>query len=216
METLLKISNARDSETLKTKVAFERSKGRITRSDLEQAYTELRLPQSLIHRDMITEDDLAAAVSKRLEEVTHPERRKVLKEAITTLAEHKNSDMMRLLLATSEDIEDPAVSGVLSDTMDVEKAYKVLEIEKGIDDETALMVYEVRVSLLKNFSAPVEACDPSDNSYFRSPMRTTMLRRARCAWRFRPLHRSARATASKQLCKQIRLPIVRRLFTPSR
>ncbi|GAA5916599.1 ubiquitin-specific protease UBP2, partial [Sporobolomyces salmoneus] len=148
-EALSKIANARGSETLSTKIAFERSKGIISRSEIENAYTELRLKPKRIP----TEDDLAAAVSKRLEDVTHPERRKVLKDAIKTIAEHRNSDMLRTLLITSDDSQDQGGVGMLgieAEKMDPAKAYRALEIEKEVDDETLVMVYDVRVTDAKD------------------------------------------------------------------
>jgi len=133
---------------MSTKVVIERSKGAITRSELDNAYSELRLPISDKQFDSLGEDDLIDAFHKRLEEVTHPERKKVLREAMKMITQARKSDYMQAILETlpvEESGGESGMQGVEMEKMDLEKAFKALEVENGMDDETIAMVYQVRV-----------------------------------------------------------------------
>ncbi|GAA5961224.1 hypothetical protein JCM3765_002875 [Sporobolomyces pararoseus] len=154
LEALLAISNARSSGTLSTKVVLERSKGFVTHSELINAYSELRLPPPDIHSEANEDDLLGQAFAKRLEEVTHPERRKVLREACKLIAHFKKSELLDVLLETSKEPENPGgtIETLQNEAgkMSPERAYRALEVEKDADEDTILMVYQVRVSDAKD------------------------------------------------------------------
>ncbi|GAA5923833.1 ubiquitin-specific protease UBP2 [Sporobolomyces koalae] len=152
-EALVKIANARNTEKLSIKDAFERSKGFVTRTELDLAYSELRLPAD-VNPDHLEEDVLVEAFTTRSEAVTHPERRKVLKEAFKLIADHRKSELLQTILLTLSESEgdgDGTMQGVETNTkMSVDKAYKSLEVETAMDDDTIAMVYQVRTSDAKD------------------------------------------------------------------
>ncbi|GAA6018600.1 hypothetical protein JCM11491_006159 [Sporobolomyces phaffii] len=152
LEALIKISTIRDSECLSTKIVVERSKGKYARSEIDKAYAELRLPAS-DDSDLIGEDELSHAFDKRLSEVEHPERRKVLKDALNLIAQHKQSEVLQAVLISlgeSEGSGPSGMQGLEAEKMDPDRAYRALEIDKTTDDEVIAMVYEVRVSDAKD------------------------------------------------------------------
>jgi len=149
---------------MSTKIVIERSKGAVTRAELDNAYSELRLPFSDKRPDQLGEDDLINAFHKRLEEVTHPERKKVLREAMKTITQSRKSDYMQAILETLPTEElggDSGMQGIEMEKMDLDKACKVLEVESGMDDETIAMVYEVRVRLFVFLALSVRSADDS-------------------------------------------------------
>ena len=163
-DSLCKIANVRNSEAMSTKIVIERSKGAVTRAELDNAYSELRLPFSDKRPDQLGEDDLINAFHKRLEEVTHPERKKVLREAMKTITQSRKSDYMQAILETLPTEElggDSGMQGIEMEKMDLDKACKVLEVESGMDDETIAMVYEVRVRLFVFLALSVRSADDS-------------------------------------------------------
>lgn len=149
---------------MSTKIVIERSKGAVSRAELDNAYSELRLPFSDKRPDQLGEDDLINAFHKRLEEVTHPERKKVLREAMKTITQSRKSDYMQAILETLPTEElggDSGMQGIEMEKMDLDKACKVLEVESGMDDETIAMVYEVRVRLFVFLALSVRSADDS-------------------------------------------------------
>lgn len=149
---------------MSTKIVIERSKCAVTRAELDNAYSELRLPFSDKRPDQLGEDDLINAFHKRLEEVTHPERKKVLREAMKTITQSRKSDYMQAILETLPTEElggDSGMQGIEMEKMDLDKACKVLEVESGMDDETIAMVYEVRVRLFVFLALSVRSADDS-------------------------------------------------------
>lgn len=162
LEALIAISNARSSEPLSTKVVLERSKGFVTNSEIVNAYSELRLPPPDILSEANEDDLLGQAFTKRLEEVTHPERRKVLREACKLIAHFKKSELLEVLLETSKDSENQGetIETIENEVgrMSPERAYRALEVEKDADEDTILMVYEVRVSLFPPSLCVADRC----------------------------------------------------------
>ncbi|GAA5867533.1 hypothetical protein JCM1840_002542 [Sporobolomyces johnsonii] len=140
LEALSQIANARASDTLKTKVAIEHSKGRHTRSELDRAYAELRLPSG-VNGDDLTEDQICDAFHVRDPEVTHPERKKVLREAMEVIAGARGSDLIKAMLVSMGDGDETASKP----KMDVERAYKVLEVDVTTDDDMLVTVYGFRL-----------------------------------------------------------------------
>ncbi|GAA5954026.1 hypothetical protein JCM21900_005384 [Sporobolomyces salmonicolor] len=140
LEALSQIANARASDTLKTKVAIEHSKGRHTRSELDHAYAELRLPSG-VDGDDLTEDQICDAFQVRDPEVTHPERKKVLRDAMEVIAGARSSDLIKAMLVSMGESDEMASKP----KMDVERAYKVLEVDVTTDDDMLVTVYGFRI-----------------------------------------------------------------------
>ncbi|SCV68286.1 BQ2448_407 [Microbotryum intermedium] len=137
LEAIHEINHDRHSDVLEMLIAIERSMGRVSLSDLRKAYKELGL--DFDHSRSITDDEIALRFAQRREQVTHPERRKVLKEAMKQVADQRDSELLKVMLLSANDDEDrPATS--------LEKAYKLLEATPDMSDDILSMIYDVRIA----------------------------------------------------------------------
>ncbi|SCZ90100.1 BZ3500_MvSof-1268-A1-R1_Chr1-3g01776 [Microbotryum saponariae] len=137
LEAIQEINHDRHSDVLEMLIATERSIGRVSLSDLRNAYKELGL--EFDHSRSVTDDEIAFRFGQRREQVTDPERKKVLKEAMKQIADQRDSELLKVMLLSANDEEDrPAMS--------LEKAYKLLEATPEMSDEILSMVYDVRIA----------------------------------------------------------------------
>lgn len=132
------LSKVRNSEAFQVCMASERSKGHWTSEDLTEAYIAIGGSEMEVH----TDDDLVIdAYNTRKEEVKDPTRRRVLREALELVARSRKSETLQAVLVSTED-EDAKPK------MDFAKACRLLDLDPKLelDDDTLLMIYNVRVS----------------------------------------------------------------------
>ncbi|BGP12273.1 hypothetical protein JCM10213_000032 [Rhodosporidiobolus nylandii] len=154
LEALTRIAQARDSETLQTKLVLERSKERYSQSEVRAAYMELRLPDPFDSYSRIpTEDEILGAFDARNTAVEHPERRKVLLESARVVASHAKSETLKAMLESlPAPMEETTGMTIVKAKMDPVRAYAALGVEAEIDDEMLLMIYGIRLDDASNDS----------------------------------------------------------------
>lgn len=130
-------------------VARERSQDRYTESDLFNAYRELRLggPADLIAWRGLDDDVIMDAFQRRSDDVSHPERRRVLTSAMALVARDRNSDLLKTIVESAGDAEDGSALGLrlTAPTMDLAQAYRALELPDGTPADLAVSIYEQAV-----------------------------------------------------------------------
>lgn len=129
------IARIRNSDTLNMHVVMERSRGRFTLDDINEAYEKLGCDPKLQIR---SEDYVMERFSTAMETAVDAERRMETKQSLKLIADHLESDMLRMIHMTSAEEARPL--------MDIDKAYKMLEVGPETDEDTLLAVYGIRVS----------------------------------------------------------------------
>ncbi|GAA5858390.1 hypothetical protein JCM8547_004674 [Rhodosporidiobolus lusitaniae] len=151
LEALSRIAHARSSDRLTTKISLEHSCDRHSSSEITAAFKELHLPSPWdAGANYVSEDELVEAFSKRNEMVEHPGRKRVLLEAAKVVGKFRGCE---ILLALVDSVPVPSEEGMdgmksvslVKANMGTVQAYAALGVEEGIDEETLLMVYGVRL-----------------------------------------------------------------------
>lgn len=141
---------------IKTLVVTEQSKGRWTSEDLLKAAGELGFgAENIIQTEYIPEETsdeyILAAFNAALGLASvDAVKRASVKTSLRILAESRASE---LLMKRYEQV-------TASNYMDIDEAYKVLEVSKEVDEDTLVVVYQVRVD---------------DSPYSKERMRTALL-----------------------------------------
>lgn len=123
-------------------LATERSRGHYTSGDLHKALAELRLPGAPSSWLDLDDDALSEAYSQRSEQVTHKDRKKVLRDAFKLIAAVRRSDYLKIILETSVGDDDET-----KPLMTVERAKRLLEFnpEDQPDEQTLCVMFDMAV-----------------------------------------------------------------------
>lgn len=145
----------------------EQSKGRWTSEDLLKAAGELGFgTENIIGTEYIPEETndeyiLVAFNSALGSASVDAAKRANAKNSLRILAESRASEV---LMKRYEQVNAP-------NYMDIDEAYKVLEVSKEVDEDTLVVVYQVRVSKLE-YKCPLPRFDVK--SFGRLTIRLTL------------------------------------------
>ncbi|ORY90173.1 hypothetical protein BCR35DRAFT_299734 [Leucosporidium creatinivorum] len=143
LQAVDQINQHRHSDLLTLLLATERSRDHYTSQDLHNALAELRLPGPPSSWSSLDDDALQEAYNQRTEQVTHAERKKVLREAFKLVATARRSDYLKIILATSLGGDE----GSSKPVMTVERAKRLLELnpEDQPDEAFLCMMFDMAV-----------------------------------------------------------------------
>lgn len=135
LDAIANIAQIRSSDVLNLHVVMEKSKGRYTLSDINEAYVKLGCDPT---RGTTSEDFVMEKFHTALESATDADARTEIKQSLKLIAEVLGSDMLITIHSTIAEEERPL--------MDIEKAYRSLNLAPGVDENHLLAVYGIRVS----------------------------------------------------------------------
>lgn len=125
------IQEVRNSEPLNVFRATERSKGLYSDKELETAFIIL----GCLSRD-VSDDQIVDAYTIATSETSLTDRKKSFRDALKLIAKDRNSDVMRAILVSEEEVESK---------MDLAAAYRTLEVSEDIDEDFLNMAFNIRV-----------------------------------------------------------------------
>lgn len=135
------IARIRPSDALQIHVAAEKSQGRFTQTDLQEAY------RTIESRNTSSEDDIAASFHRTWSRSTAASEKRRVREAMQLIIKARDdSEMLQAVLLSLGDELQPK--------MEYSRAMKLLDLDQGseVNDEMILTVYSIRVA-----DSPTEA-----------------------------------------------------------
>lgn len=126
------IQEIRTSESLNVFRVTERSQGFYSDKELEAAFLLLGCLSS-----NVSDDQIVDAYTTATSDTSLTDRKKAFRDALKLIAKDRNSDVMRAILVSEEEVESK---------MDLAAAYRTLEVSDDIDEDILNMTFNIRVS----------------------------------------------------------------------